>query len=74
MKKKQNKLSLEKFNIARLTNKMRYIYGGGTTEPTDRCNVTDGCYPDPLTQSTIECYMGIGISGDDCPDPDPRND
>ncbi len=58
MKKKQKKLSLEKFNVARLTNKMRYIYGGGTTQPTDHCHVTENCDPDPISNSSIECLVG----------------
>ncbi len=65
MKKKQKKLSLEKFNVARLTNKMRYIYGGGTTQPTDGCSGTRDCYPEPTIDSSIECII-VERSGN-CP-------
>ena len=66
MKKKQKGLSLEKFNVARLTKSIRYIYGGGTTEPTDICpeGITDRCQPEPPSNSSIECCASPDISHD----------
>ncbi len=74
MNKNKKKLSLEKFNIARLTKSTIFIYGGSgnTQNHTQQMNChhslqTNPCNSDtdpPQSDSSIEC--GIGISNN-CP-------
>ncbi len=62
MKKEQKKLSLERFNIARLTVNTHYIFGGGRTEHTDLCHTGlntschTTCTTDPQSDSSLECF------------------
>lgn len=69
MKKKQKKLSLEKFNIARLTKNMQFIYGGSgnaqnntqqNSAHSNECQTYTSDTDPPQSDSSLECGL---ISG-----------
>jgi len=69
MKKQRKKLSLKKFNIARLSKNMHLIYGGSTNTQnhTTHSDINQTCGPDtepPPANSSLECLEAIT---DDCP-------